>query len=235
MLSLVSSLAEEVNSLRFSMKNGVASTGAAGGGGGAGRNVIQTQTQSSTREDKLTVSDDEEDDEGDDEDDDEDDDEVDELSESDSEDDESERENDKLYNTDAESLDDEEVEPLNISTIDISTIKILRLNMADTLENLDEPQSFDLDNPEDLEEDLEDLSIDDELDSSSVESDKGAPINLSDLKSINISSLEDLQPQPAIDYKKLSVPKLKSIVQEKGLAEDASKLKKQELLDLLEG
>jgi hypothetical protein len=59
------------------------------------------------------------------------------------------------------------------------------------------------------------------------------------LKSINISSLEEEKPVEknknieVIDYKKLSLNKLKSVVLEKGLTSDPSKLKKQDLLKLL--
>ena len=57
------------------------------------------------------------------------------------------------------------------------------------------------------------------------------PLNISDLKTISIN-LEDPHPD-SLDYKKLSLPKLRSIVSDKGLASDASKLKKNELLKLL--
>jgi len=53
-------------------------------------------------------------------------------------------------------------------------------------------------------------------------------------KTINISNLEeDVNSNKNIDYKKMNIQKLKSIVQEKGLINDSSKLKKQELLKLL--
>jgi hypothetical protein len=54
------------------------------------------------------------------------------------------------------------------------------------------------------------------------------------LKKINILNLEeDHEQNDFLDYKKCSVPKLRSIVVEKGLVTDASKLKKAELLTLL--
>ena len=56
-------------------------------------------------------------------------------------------------------------------------------------------------------------------------------LNISDLKTISIN-LEDPHPD-SLDYKKLSLPKLRSIVSEKGLASDTSKLKKNELLKML--
>ena len=56
--------------------------------------------------------------------------------------------------------------------------------------------------------------------------------NAFDLKSIH-ANLEETNIDHS-DYKKLSLPKLRSIVTEKGLAQDASKLKKNELIKLLE-
>jgi hypothetical protein len=57
-------------------------------------------------------------------------------------------------------------------------------------------------------------------------------IKSSDFKSINVN-LEEPSKE-SIDYKKLPLPKLRSIVSEKGLATDTSKMKKQELFKLLE-
>ena len=55
-----------------------------------------------------------------------------------------------------------------------------------------------------------------------------------DLKSINISNLEESKNDDNIDYKKMSLTKLKNIVSEKGLSKDTTKLKKHELLKLLD-
>jgi len=51
------------------------------------------------------------------------------------------------------------------------------------------------------------------------------------LKSIHIN-LEETKSE-SMDYRKLALPKLRSVVTEKGLTSDASKLKKNELLKLL--
>jgi len=57
---------------------------------------------------------------------------------------------------------------------------------------------------------------------------------LNNLKSINILNLEeDTNKISNVDYKKMTIQRLKSIVQEKGLSLDSSKLKKNELLKLL--
>jgi hypothetical protein len=50
-------------------------------------------------------------------------------------------------------------------------------------------------------------------------------------KTINVNLEEHNE---NVDYKKTPLPKLRSIVEEKGLVKDASKLKKNELLKLLE-
>ena len=63
-------------------------------------------------------------------------------------------------------------------------------------------------------------------------SDANLQILESTLKSININ-LEESNNESQ-DYKKLSLTKLRSIVAEKGLSADTSKLKKQDLLKLLE-
>ena len=64
---------------------------------------------------------------------------------------------------------------------------------------------------------------------------KDWPIDISrlNLKSINISSLEEVKNSDSIDYKKFTLSKLRSIVVEKELVVDSSKLKKNELLKLL--
>ena len=55
-----------------------------------------------------------------------------------------------------------------------------------------------------------------------------------DFKSINISDLEEIKNNNEnVDYKKLSLNKLRIVVLEKNLTSDTSKLKKQELLKLL--
>jgi len=59
-------------------------------------------------------------------------------------------------------------------------------------------------------------------------------INSNNLKTINISDLDELSViVDSSDYKKLSLNKLRSVVIEKGLSKDASKLKKPDLLKLL--
>ena len=65
-----------------------------------------------------------------------------------------------------------------------------------------------------------------------IKEEKNDNIKSMDLKSINIT-LEETKPEQPLDYKKMAIPKLRSIVAEKGLSSDSSKLKKNELLKLL--
>ena len=100
-------------------------------------------------------------------------------------------------------------------------------------ENLLEVEENNLENnlENQLENNLEnqlDDKLNSNLDSNNTEI---LDISSSDFKTININ-LEDSTTEN-IDYKKLSIPKLRSIVAEKKLLTDTSKLKKPELLKLL--
>ena len=77
-----------------------------------------------------------------------------------------------------------------------------------------------------------DLSDDSSTSSVSIKEEKNDNIKSMDLKSINIT-LEETKPEQPLDYRKMALPKLRSIVAEKGLSSDSSKLKKNELLKLL--
>jgi len=104
---------------------------------------------------------------------------------------------------DIEDLDDQSLSSQNTST---SSQKILALQGAIINNDLEEPSNK-LNNTEILD------------------------ISSSDLKTININ-LEEPNTE-ILEYKKLSITKLRSIVVEKGLSQDTSKLKKNELLKLL--
>ena len=138
---------------------------------------------------------------------------------------ESEEENKLIEVSDDESeesdSDDEEEQEEN-------NVKVLKLNI-----HSDEEQEEDLEEEEGLEEELEleateDLEDFDDIDEKSDEYVNENPFSATDLKTINIHLDESL------DYKKLPLPKLRTIVSEKGLATDTTKLKKNELLKLLE-
>lgn len=181
MLSLVSSLAEEINAIKY----------ARGGG-----SIVQPQE---TKLIDVSDGEDEEDEEDEEEDDDEEDEDDDEVSECGS------------------CIDCGTIMILEDTDImDNSTIKVLKL--------LGDNEMFE---DEKSDDESDDDKSDDEDDDESVFSEDETAI-VQDLKMINISADEEV-----LDYKKMTVGKLRSIVTEKQLCENPSKLKKQELLKLL--
>ena len=189
MLSLVSSLAEELNSIKLQR--------------GGGTNDEQNSL--------VTVSDGDDETLGDIDDDDDDDNDADEEDE----DDEDEDEDNSVIEVD-------NLDGTDISKTNTNNIKILRLTL-----NADENESVTSDNELEELDDLEDLE---ELEDDDLEEEQN--VSLFDLKSINISNLEEKE-DDSIELRKQPVNKLRRIVAEKGLAADPSKLKKPELLKLL--
>ena len=213
MLSLVSSLAEEVNGSKMfihqlTMNNQPSNT-----------QFFQQQQQPNleTRivqnDNLIVVSDDEEDSDSS---------EADEVSDSDS---------DAASEVSIDEIDDDDSDNSVIELSNSNDVKVLKLNITDdNSESGDELSVDDLDEMDDLEglEDLDDSSTS----SVSIKEEKNDNIKSMDLKSINIT-LEETKPEQPLDYKKMAIPKLRSIVTEKGLSSDSSKLKKNELLKLL--
>ena len=218
MLSLVSTLAEDMNGVKMGL-NHLAVTRM---GGSFPQNFEQPLEKSRVpfnQETKLIeVSDGEDDDDDDDDYDDDIDEEID-------------------IDEDDDNESDEE------SNHDVVKVFKIDMNSQNQYEDSLSGNNLELD---DLDEELDEL--DDELSEVQSLSSKSSklsnkleetvygetlqePLNISDLKTISIN-LEDPHPD-SLDYKKLSLPKLRSIVSEKGLATDASKLKKNELLKLL--
>lgn len=155
---------------------------------------------------------------------------------------------------DEESDDEEDSEEEEDDDNNHTNIKILTLNMpTPSVEGDDFEEIDDMEDLGGIDEDitetnsqssmgsraspknvLEMLSTRTAENSGAVEQLDGSHINISatDLKTININ-LDEIHTD-SVDYKKLPLPKLRSIVTDKGLVDDASKLKKQELLKLLE-
>ena len=214
MLSLVSTLAEDMNGVKMGL-NQLAVTRM---GGSFPQNFEQPLEKSRVpfnQETKLIEVSDGEDDEDEDDDDD--------------------------YDDDIDESDDNESD--EESNHDVVKVFKIDMNSQNQYEDSLSGNNLELD---DLDEELDEL--DDELSEVQSLSSKSSklsnkleetvygetlqePLNISDLKTISIN-LEDPHPD-SLDYKKLSLPKLRSIVSEKGLATDASKLKKNELLKLL--
>ena len=131
---------------------------------------------------------------------------------------------------DEESSDSDELSSHN-------DVKVLKLNISKAADEDEEyEENENLDDLEDLDDSLSETSnlettefVEDQPElMENLEDLNEGPISASDLKTININ-LEESH----LDYKKLPLPKLRSIVAEKGLSADASKLKKNELLKLL--
>jgi hypothetical protein len=196
MLSLVSSLTEEVHSIRRQMNP-------IGGGCVIKQNAVHYEVD----DDLVSVSDDDEEELDEDEDD-----ELDEDEELDEVEDEDE---DEVEDEDED--EDEDDEDVDIMEEIGDNVKILTLLQPIELVSDEEDDSDALD--------VEELdSSDDEGEEEKLTNDD---VKIFDLKSIH------LEESATVDYKKLSVGKLKTIVAEKGLAQDPAKLKKQELLKLL--
>ncbi len=238
MLSLVSTLAEDMNGVKIGI-NHLAITQA------GGTNFQQPLEQQNTffdvkEENKLIEVSDDEDEITDYENDEEDDENDEEDDENDEEDDESVLNNDNESDFNDNESDVENYDNFNQTSNDI---KVLKLNINEP-ENLDLVSNLNLDNDEDkltehnyisskssnFEEAVLELNFND---AKKDINEQILNISSSDLKTINID-LEDSQTEN-IDYKKLQLPKLRSIVIEEGLVShsDAIKLKKQDILKLL--
>ena len=174
------------------------------------------------------------------------------------------RENDRLIEVsddsdsdddDADSDDDENEEDDDENEEDDNNIKVLKINInsENFNNNLEFNYGEDINDGEDIEdindgEDLGDINDGEDLgdleegdleegdleegDDDNIIASEILNISSSNLRTININLEES--PSEILDYKKLPLPKLRSIVFEKGLTTDASKLKKPELIKLLE-
>ena len=211
MLSLVSTLAEDMNGVKMGL-NQLAATRM---GGSFPQNFEQPLEKSRVpfnQETKLIEVSDGEDDDDDDYDDD-----IDEEIDTDEDDDESNHDVVKVFKIDMNSQNQYE-----------DSLSGNNLELDDLDEELDELDD-ELSEVQSLSSKSSKLS--NKLEETVYGETLQEPLNISDLKTISIN-LEDPHPD-SLDYKKLSLPKLRSIVSEKGLATDASKLKKNELLKLL--
>ena len=208
MLSLVSTLAEDMNGVKMGL-NQLAVTRM---GGSFPQNFEQPLENSRIpykQESNLIEVSDDEDDEDEDEDDDDD------------------------IDIDEDDIDeDDDDESDNESTQEVKVLKI-DMNSQNQYEDSLSENNLELDDLDDELSEVQSLSsksskLSDKLEETVYEKTIQEPLSISaDFKTISIN-LEE-----SVDYKKLSLPKLRSIVSDKGLASDASKLKKNELLKLL--
>jgi hypothetical protein len=223
MLGLVSTMAEELNFVRSRVQ--ILSAGVFSQGGGS---TIQMSSSQLTHDSLIPVSDDEEDNEEDDADEDDDDDDEDEDEEDDEDEDDDEEEEDD------EDISGEGEEKQNIKTINMGETLDMNFQCEALVEEEEEAASSN----SELEDDLESVN-DENFISGSDELDNNETLTLTNtdfIKAIDISNLEEYHKESesdTCDYKKMSLNKLRSVVVEKGLASDSSKLKKNELLKLL--
>jgi len=150
---------------------------------------------------------------------------------------------------DAASLSDEDSDDES-SDDDEPVMKVLRLNIPAPGKNEDNDlnEAEELGDLDDLMDEALSVSSDDSseyqldiqasdfISAEEIKDETHLNISASDLKTINISLEEGGEEHgvESVDYKKLPLPKLRNIVTEKGLAADATKMKKNELLKLLE-
>jgi len=272
MISLVSTLAEDMNNIKFGM-NQLAVSAFNGGSinqfNNNSRNLNNNDNDDDDNDDDNEDNDDDNDENNDEKklitvsDDSDSDDDDDSDSDDESHDSESKSGSVIDLNSDIESDKNSEIDEIDEIDDANNNIKILKLDIkSDLFENIEE--NNDLEDLEELEV-LEEEILDNLSDSQSVNfdanndeltnelineltndltnninethipvqenSDANLQISESTLKSININ-LEESNNE-SHDYKKLSLTKLRSIVVEKGLSTDTSKLKKQDLLKLL--
>jgi hypothetical protein len=169
----------------------------------------------------------------------------------DSEEDDESAIDDSGSDIDAASLsDDDQDSDDESSDEDEQLVKVLRLNIpapgnnedmgfngAEELGDLDDLMDEALSvSSDDSSEYQLDIQASDFISAEEIKDETHLNISASDLKTINISLEEGGEEHgvESVDYKKLPLPKLRNIVTEKGLAADAAKMKKNELLKLLE-
>ena len=211
MLSLVSSLAEEVNGTKMIIHQLAISQQPAPFFQNKESTLERTNLQNNN--DLIAVSDDE-----------------DSISDDDSDDD-SDSNSSEVSDSDSDSDSDEK--PSN-------DIKIFKLNISEDLNQIDEDTNSVIEDLDEIDEasseDLEELDDTRSISSESINETEINDVkkidNFMDLKSINIT-LEETKIEESVDYKKMALPKLRSVIAEKGLSSDSSKLKKNELLKLL--
>jgi hypothetical protein len=230
MLSLVSTLAEDMNGVKIGL-NQLAISRVSGSFPQNFEQPLENSRNSYNQETKLIeVSDDEDDDDEDDDDDDDDDDQDNDDDDQDNDDDDDDDDEDNDDNDDDDEDDDDDDDEDDDDEVKVLKIVMNSKNQYD--DNLSESNILDLgvlnDNLTEVKS-LSSKSSHDKLSEYLHEETLNNPS--SDLKTISIN-LEDSH-SDSLDYKKLSLPKLRSIVSEKGLSSDPSKLKKNELLKLL--
>jgi hypothetical protein len=238
MLSLVSSLAEELNAVKFHLNK----INMIGAGMKLTDNSINIPINSSEKntlgENLIPVSDDEENEDDENEDD------EDELEETNLTSDSDEENDDE---TDSESTNENDNELIKFDNLKKDDIKILNIqNFNDSEDSESDESDDDMNDDIDLNDDSEDENVMDLIENLDIEEIndeikeeipiqvvKREEIILNDLQEKEIFVNLEKKNIEVMDYKKLSLNKLKTLVLDKGLSTDTSKMKKNELLKLL--
>jgi len=209
MVSLVSAMAEELNIMRNKIH-----TVSIGGG-----NISLSNNYPS---DLINVSDDEEEDEDEEEEDEEDDDED----EEEDDDEDEEEESRKIIINVNESINKMDSPDLINKTVNI--INIMSDNDDNNDDNDDDESIEDNNDLDDIGGDFDDNDINNiiQLHNEYLE-------NKNNHSDDSFNNLDNLRNMNIIDYKKLPLNKLRSVITEKGLVTDSSKMKKPEMLKLL--
>jgi len=225
MLGLISTMAQELEFFRNKLASKLISQN------NTNLNTEVLDTYKNRSNDLIEVSDDEDEEDEHDDDDDEDEDEDEEDN-----DDEEDEEDDEEY--EGEYDDDDNNKTVKVLNIHLDNDKNDIVDISDDINEFDNEEEDDLLDDDSL---ASKSSIDEETDDnvSPVKSihleeigNINTDTNMNFLKSIHINNLED-ENENETDYKKMSVQKLRSIVSKKGISSDVSKLKKNELLQLL--
>jgi len=204
MLSLVSSLTEEVQSIKRHIQSG---------GGSHNGGMVKQMYQNNMYEEEVQQGDEDEDEDLVSVSDDDGDDDLDEDDDDDEEEDEDEDEDDE----------DDDNQVIEIG----DNVKILTLLQPIELVSDGEDDNTEYDADDVLEDDdLKSVSSKDDKETKE-EANEPEEVKMFDLKSIH------LEEPIVVDYKKLSIGKLRSLVAEKGIVEDTSRMKKPDLLKLL--
>jgi len=243
MLGLISTMAEELNFIRSRVQ--MLSARESSNGGSLGP-MVQNNTNS-----LISVSDEDDDSSEDGENTDSEEEDDSDSEEDDDSEEEEEEEEEECSICEFKQIIDEQ----NIKTINMGETLEMNINCEPLEELNDEKEdeindsSSDLDNDSESSDDENDIDnineikevielnklndIDQNNDDVVMEDLTNETFNLTNIKSIDIFISDKPIDGDTLDYKKMSLNKLKSIVVEKKLATDASKLKKNELLKLL--
>lgn len=222
MVDLISTMAEELNYIRSRIQSGGAvNTLPTGSQGPTQIPLFNTQPAKSV--DLIDVSDDEDH----------------------SDDEEEEDDDDEDADDEDEDDDEDDDEQENVRVINISDSFLHSVEESGEVEEIPSEDNEDIDDSSEDEDDLDDdkTSVTSEAESKvevvklnktvdeaiEFEPESLLEIDASLLKSIHMTFPTDEN----IDYKKLSLNKLRQIVSDKNLSSDSSKLKKQDLLKLL--